>query len=79
MIKNIVICDRCKEECEGTTYYTIDIYGHDIKPSIGQSFTTVAQNANTNFSYFFNIKKHYCESCKKKVEEFLTGNYKISI
>ena len=26
MIENIVTCDRCRKKCEGTTYYTVEIY-----------------------------------------------------
>ena len=27
------ICSRCGKEIEGNTYYTIDIYDHDINPT----------------------------------------------
>lgn len=73
MIENIVTCDRCKKKCEGTTYYTVDIYANDIK-SIGDgsvTMKTASQNAQTNTYKLFNQEKHYCESCRDKIEAFL--------
>lgn len=79
MIKNIVICDRCGEECKGTTYYTVDIYGQDINPvdEYSQSCATAAQNANTNASKLFGGERHYCQACKDRVVNFLKGESKI--
>ena len=73
MIENIVTCDRCKKKCEGTTYYTIDIYANDIKSTGDGSVTmkTASQNAQTNTYKLFNQERHYCESCRDKIESFL--------
>lgn len=72
MIENVVTCDRCKRKCEGTTYYTIDIYGNDIKSVAGGiSFKTASQNAQTNTHKLFDSERHYCEICKDKIENFL--------
>ena len=72
MIENIVTCDRCKKKCEGTTYYTVDIYGNDIDPVAGgMSFETASQNCQTNAPKIFGDERHYCKSCKDKFEEFL--------
>ena len=56
MIENIVTCDRCKKQCEDTTYYTIDIYANDIKSTGDGSITmkTASQNAQTNTYKLFN-------------------------
>ena len=54
MIENIVTCDRCKKKCEGSTYYTVDIYGNDINPvDAGISFKSASQNAQTNTHKLF--------------------------
>ena len=73
MIENIVTCDRCKKKCEGTTYYTIDIYANDIKSTGDGSVTmkTASQNAQTNTYKLFNQEGHYCESCRDEFENFL--------
>ena len=75
MIENIVTCDRCRKKCEGTTYYTVEIYGHDIRPSNDgtQSMTTATQNAQTNTYKLFNHEKHYCEKCRDKIIDFLSN------
>ena len=67
------VCNRCKKPIEGATYYTVDIYGHDINPTNDgrDSATTYAQNAGTNMSKMFCGENHYCESCKSKIEDFL--------
>lgn len=67
------VCDRCKKPIEGTTYYTVDIYGHDINPTNagGDSATTYAQNLNERMSKVLCGEKHYCEECKNKIEDFL--------
>lgn len=68
-----VICDRCKLECEGTTYYTIDIYGHDVRSTDGTSVSTrtAAQNTSTSCSKIFGTERHYCETCKDEIEQFM--------
>ncbi len=35
MIQNIAICDRCGEKANscGASYYTINIFAHDINPT----------------------------------------------
>jgi hypothetical protein len=74
MIDNTVICDRCKQKCAGTTYYTVDIYGNDINPLKGtKSFNTASQNAKTNISKAFDSERHYCESCRNEIQVFLIG------
>ena len=66
------VCDRCKKPIEGTTYYTIEIYGHDIKPTNDgrQSMTTAAQNALSNACKMFNNEKHYCKKCRDQIVAF---------
>ena len=73
MIENIVTCDRCKKKCEGTTYYTIDIYGNDINPTNDgrHSMATASQNVETNTFKIFGSERHYCEKCRDKIEQFL--------
>ena len=68
-----VICDRCKNPIDGTTYYTVDIYGHDISPTDDDRLflTTAAQNLITNVIKAEGLEKHYCALCKDKIEEFL--------
>ena len=75
MIENIVTCDRCRKKCEGTTYYTVEIYGHDINPTNdgSQSMTTATQNAQTNTYKLFNHEKHHCEKCRDKIVDFLSN------
>lgn len=67
------VCDRCKKPIEGSTYYTVDIYGHDINPTNDgrDSATTYAQNLNEGMSKVLCGEKHYCEECKNKIEDFL--------
>lgn len=67
------VCNRCKKPIEGTTYYTVDVYGHDINPTNDgrNSVTTYAQNLNENMSKALCGEKHYCEECKNKIEDFL--------
>jgi hypothetical protein len=67
------VCNRCKKPIEGSTYYTIDIYGHDINPTNDgrDSATTYAQNLNEGMSKMLCGEKHYCEECKNKIEDFL--------
>lgn len=72
MIQNRVICDRCGEECGGSTYYTIDIYGHDINPTNDNrvSTDTATQNVYENMSKAFGRRKHYCKKCKEEIAYF---------
>ena len=67
------VCDRCKKPIEGSTYYTIDIYGHDINPTNDgrYSATTYAQNLNEGRLKALCGEKHYCKECKNKIEDFL--------
>lgn len=67
------VCSRCKKPIEGSTYYTVDVYGHDINPTNDgrDSTTTYIQNASENISKMFCGEKHYCEECKNKIEDFL--------
>ena len=75
MIENIVTCDRCRQKCEGTTYYTVEIYGHDINPNNDgtQSMSTTTQNVQTNTYKLFNHEKHYCKKCRDKIVDFLSN------
>lgn len=71
MIK--VICDRCKKEIEGTSYYTIDIYAADIEPQSKwtSSMDTASQNVKTNMMSLYNAKPQYCKKCKSEIEDFI--------
>lgn len=66
-------CDRCGEEIEGTTYYTISIHADDINPKQDGTIAlaTALQNLETNTSALFNAKKQYCEKCKNEIEAFI--------
>lgn len=68
-----VICDRCKKPIDGTTYYTVDIYGHDISPTNDgrRSIASAIQNVITNEAKGEGLEKHYCSSCRDKIEKFL--------
>lgn len=67
-----MFCDRCGEEIEGTTYYTISIYAEDTNPIENMnSYTTAIQNLNENWSRVFGQKKQYCEKCKNEIEKFI--------
>ena len=72
MFRNLVVCDRCGEECVGSTYYTIDIYGKDINPSIGISFETALQNTETNCNKIFANEKHYCKKCIESIKNYIS-------
>lgn len=67
------VCNRCKKPIEGSTYYTVDVYGHDINPTNDgrDSTTTYMQNLNEGMSKMLCGEKHYCEECKNKIEDFL--------
>lgn len=71
-----LICNKCGREITGSTYYTVNIYGHDINPTNDNrvSYTTAMQNVSTNMSKLFETERHYCEDCKIKVEEFIGKN-----
>ena len=71
MIK--MICDRCRKEIEGTTYYTIRIHADDInsKQDGTIALATALQNLETNTSVLFNAKKQYCKKCKEDIEAFI--------
>ena len=69
-----IYCDRCGQECtEGSTYYTIDIYGHDINPTNDGrvAFDAYVQNFSTNLSKITKQEKHYCKKCKDEIEQFI--------
>ena len=62
MIKKIVICDRCGEECATNgEYYTIDIRIHNIDPTVGY------------FVEHDGSEKHYCEKCKNEIAAFINA------
>lgn len=71
MIK--IVCDRCKNIIEGSTYYTINIYGHDIEPKNDGTVSakTACQNAYTNSLEIFRSQRHYCEDCKNIIERIM--------
>lgn len=69
-----VLCDRCGQECvEGSTFYTIDIYGHDIQPTNDGriAFDAYSQNFSTNLSKMLKQERHYCKRCKDEIERFM--------
>lgn len=67
------ICDRCEKAIKGDTYYTIDIYGHDVNPTDDNRFAlaTATQNLITNSRKLFDVEKCYCEKCKESIEKFI--------
>lgn len=75
MFQNIVICDRCGEKANscGTSYYTIEIFAHDINPTNdGRVYVdTAVQNVHENMSKIFGKERHYCRKCKEKIEKFM--------
>lgn len=75
MFQNIVTCDRCGEKANfyGTSYYTIEIFAHDINPTNdGRVYTdTAAQNIYENMGKIFGKERHYCKKCKEKIEKFM--------
>ena len=77
-----VFCNRCGQECtEGSTFYTIDIYGHDIKPSDDGriAFDAYSQNFNTNLAKMLKQERHYCKKCKNEIEAFMKGKNEVTI
>lgn len=71
-----ILCDRCGQECiEGSTYYTIDIFGHDIKPSNDGriAYDAYSQNFNTNLMKILKQEKHYCKKCKDEIQDFINN------
>ncbi len=80
MIK--MCCDRCGKDIEGTTYYTVRIYGNDIYPKEDYSVTTATavQNSHTNLMALFNREKQYCRACKDEIEKFIeVGNAEAEV
>lgn len=69
-----IFCSRCGQECiEGSTYYTIDIYGHDInQTNDGRiAIDAYSQNFSTNLGKLLKQEKHYCKKCKDEIEKFM--------
>lgn len=69
-----IICDRCGQECaEGSSYYTIDVYGHDTKQiNDGRiSIDVYSQNISTNLLKILKQEKHYCKKCKDEILSFI--------
>ena len=66
-------CDRCGEEINGTTYYTISIYAYDINPKPAETvaYATAIQNFETNTLAMFNTKPQYCKKCRDEIENFI--------
>lgn len=75
MIETNVICDRCGRKCEGTTYYTLDIWAYDIdKNKPGVSTETASQNLETHMRKSEYGDKHYCSGCMSAFKFLLNGN-----
>lgn len=70
------VCNRCGKDIVGNTYYTVDIYGHDINPTNDNrvACTTATQNISMNMIKIFEKEKHYCKECKEKIEEYINTN-----
>lgn len=65
-------CDRCGEEIEGTSYYTIDINAMDINPKNGPTVTmSTAIQKLANAMSVVNGKPQYCKKCKDDIEKFI--------
>lgn len=73
MIQNRFVCDRCGSESSDNTYFTVDIYGHDINPSGDNTVAldTATRNVCTNTSKMFGTEMHYCKSCRDEIENFI--------
>lgn len=67
-----VTCDRCKKKVEGNTYYTIDVYGHNVG-GIGFSVEAATLNIETNTAKMFGTQKHICPSCIRSIKSFIEG------
>lgn len=72
-MEKYIICSRCERAIKGDTYYTIDIYGHDVNPTDDNrsSFTTATQNLITNSRKLFDQEKCYCKICRDSIEKFI--------
>lgn len=70
---NKKICDRCGEEIEGTTYYTVNIYGHDINPTNDTRvcMDTAIQNLSEGMKKVNNPERCYCKHCKSEIEMYI--------
>lgn len=77
MFQNIVTCDRCGEKANfyGTSYYTIEIFAHDINPTNdGRVYTdTATQNIHENMGKIFGKERHYCKKMQRKNREVYKG------
>ena len=72
MIETNVICDRCHKKCEGTTYYTVDIYAYDLdKTKPGTSSETASQNITTNMNKVLFGDRHFCSKCIHEFKSIL--------
>lgn len=72
-MEKYIICSRCERAIKGNTYYTIDIYGHDVNPTDDNrfAFTTATQNLITNSRKLFDQEKCYCKKCRDSIEKFI--------
>lgn len=68
-----IVCDRCGEACEGTTYYNIDILAHDINPIENGlvSSETFSHNILAYIEQTINTRKRYCKRCMDEIKEFM--------
>lgn len=70
MFQNIIICDRCGEKANscGTSYYTINIFAHDINPTKdGRVYAdTAVQNVHENMNNILGREVIIVESVKRK-------------
>ena len=75
MITNMVICDRCHNDCGEKTYFTININAHDVTPTNDGRccFDTLAHNLNEKCRRIFGSERHYCKECVKEFEKFMCG------
>lgn len=71
-----IICNRCGEILTSEeTYYTIEIYGHDVTPT-GDGrvkMDTAVQNLWQNMYRINKCEGKYCKKCKCEIEKFIKG------
>ena len=80
MIENVITCDKCGRKIKDNTYFTVDIYGHDVNPSVdGRTSTnTMVENVNNNLIKIFGQERHYCEKCKEEIKRFCMNNDELN-
>ena len=68
-------CDRCGEEIQGTTYYTISFNANDINPVnyYTSTFATADYNTASAMSKALSVEKQYCKKCIDEIDSFINN------